>query len=864
VNPAAQVSTGAEMEMAAEDLIETEAAVNSVETEAAGSLIETQAAAKKKTPRPTLQRDWSASLGSAGVAPDQYPAKWQFSPTGTPACSDYVVFGVNEAGASGSRPNIVGYMNLYVNSLGTGTCSGTAPTVLFSYFVGTGTVQTSPVLGLSSGQVAYVESSGASKFHVLTGAGVSGINGTIAGPVAPGASNGATDVSITLNGSVGVTRSSPFYAYAYDTAYVGDDSGKLHKFYPVFSGTPAEVTTGGWPVTVSAGNILTSPVYDSASTLVFVGDSTGYLHSVTTTGSPTVVTSPQLGTGAEALVEAPMVDSSTEKVYVFTAENATSTTHASVFQLPYNFTGSTSLTGLSVNVGASSTSVPLYAGTFDNIYFTSEGSHPTTPTGNLYVCGNVGGNPTLYQVAISSGALSTVTTGPVLASTNVGCSPLTEFLNTTTSVDWLFAGVSSTSCGGAIGAGTQGGCVMSFNITSAAPTIGPWTPSTSFVANSEIVDTAGNLQKCTSGCGVTGGTSGATTPAWAGSGTTNDNITNASAIGTVSSNGAASGNQIVIGGLMLTATATTAAAGAVTVDLSTISNGDTVTIAGTTYTFVTSLTGAPANAILIECSSSCHPTHAQNLYAAIIDSPTSCVTNPCFANVTKNANVSASYTAASSTVDLSAAQTGLYAGSGGDNLTMACGATSVTHHDFGFAGGTTVNSTGCTTTTAVAFTGGADGSSTAPSFQWTGASGVVTDAQLAANIAGAITSSEQTANGISLSYTGGATSLTITGAGANAGAAGNAVGVSSAVTGFAWTNGGTATSLLKGGTGLIWTYQSASVGGQTTAPQATGASGIIIDNVGAASGTVANIYFGTLAGTGTTNSGVEMTQSGLK
>jgi hypothetical protein len=61
---------------------------------------------------------------------------------------------------------------------------------------------------------------------------------------------------------------------------------------------------------------------------------------------------------------------------------------------------------------------------------------------------------------------------------------------------------------------------------------------------------------------------------------------------------------------------------------------------------------------------------------------------------------------------------------------------------------------------------------------------------------------------------------------------------------------------------VVWAYQSAS-NGQTTAAQPTGTSGIIIDNVSASAGT-SNIYFGTLSGTGATNTAVKMTQAGLK
>ena len=85
--------------------------------------------------------------------------------------------------------------------------------------------------------------------------------------------------AITLNGTTnaGGTQaySSPFMDYAADVAWVGDNEGRLHKFTGVFYGTPAEVTTGGFPATVSAAGIkLSPPVYDFAGN-VFVGSSSG-------------------------------------------------------------------------------------------------------------------------------------------------------------------------------------------------------------------------------------------------------------------------------------------------------------------------------------------------------------------------------------------------------------------------------------------------------------------------------------------------------------------------------------------------------------------------------------------------------------
>lgn len=788
---------------------------------------------------PPLDRDWSATLGGAGVAPGMYPAKWQFSVSNAPTCSDFVVFPVNKAGVAGvgGQPNIVGYQNLYVNAGNTGFCSGTTPTVLFSYFVGAGTVQTSPVLGYSAGQVAYVESiAGGSRFHVLKGAGTGASNGTVAIPVAPGTGNTATDVAVTLSGGVSVTRSSPFFDYSNDAAYVGDDAGKLHKFTPVFLGTPAEVTTGGWPVTVQAGNILTGPVRDGGTGMIFVGDSQGFLYSVTPAG--VVTKSGQLASGT-GIVEPPMVDGYAQTVYVFAGDNAGGTASAVyVFNISSgNITAGS--TGSSVTVGTNSATVPLYGGAFDNTYFSSANS--TQPAGNLYVCGNAGGNPTLYKIPITySGGpvLGSVVTGPVLASSNVACSPLTEFFNTNTSTDWLFAGVPGTSCGAGTGAG---GCVMSFNITSAAPTIGPWTPSTAYTATSQVVDTQGQIQKCMGGgCLIAGATSGTTTPVWTtGPGTTTDGTTtNASSVGTVSANSAVNGATVTIGTLTLTASTATKASSPILITAEP-GAGATITINGTVYDW-------RINAGLCNAGENCVQrsptlaTDATNLLNAI--NGTSCFNTCVGADPTVKASAGAP-----NTVIITA----IIPGTGANADVLATSSTGTMH----------INGAANPSTTLGAGTGtlGSDGSNIAPNFQWTGAGGFLTTAQLAAKIAAAITPAEQTAAGISLSYTAGNSFLTITGAGANAGAPGNSVAVGGTLTGFAWNPSG---HLAGGNNQLTWTYQSAS-NGQTTAAENTGTSGIVIDNVGSGTGE-ANIYFGTLTGTGATNSAVKMTQAGLQ
>jgi hypothetical protein len=598
---------------------------------------------RKKKQLAPLFRDWSVSLGAAGVAAGQYPAI--FTSIGTPSCTaDFAAYGVNAAGAPGgpgAQANIVGFNQLYVNSTGTGFCPVlTAPTVHFSYFVGTGKVQTSPSLSITGTKIAYIESVvGASKLHVTT-IGTTGTNGTSAtSPVVPGAAGGnnAADTAITLNGGVSVSVSSPYVDYTNDIAYVGDDSGKLHKFTPVFNGPPAEVIGGGWPATVNAGEILTGPVWDSGTLKVYVGDSAGKLHSVTTTG--TVASSGAVAAGL-GIVDAPLLDSGAERVYVFVGDNHGGTASAVV---QFNISGP-SLGGVSTTepLGTFSTTTPLYIGMFDNIYFSSGGV--PGPTGNLYACGNAGGEPTLYQIPISANAMQTPVAGPALASASgAGCSPVSEIYNSAVvpNDDWIFVSVPSDSCG-ATGGTTAGGCLMSFNVESGAvPTIGPWLPSTAYLLNDEVVDTNGNIQKVT-----IAGIGGTSAPSWNTSGDTGDGISPNPSVTSVSQSAAVvtltnatlspipfsfSGTS---GDVTLSPSGGTLGAGAkgtITLVSEDPTVGDTVTVGSITYDFVSTnppTGGTHASPNVYEhfgTTASGNPTaEAQNLYAAITGLVSNC------------------------------------------------------------------------------------------------------------------------------------------------------------------------------------------------------------------------------------------------
>lgn len=421
------------------------------------------------------QGKWTVPLSAStnpGVAAAMYPAKYTFSPTAAPSCAnDYVLFPINNAG-SVLQANILGVNNLYA-----GTCTGTVPTVRFAYHVGSGKVQTSPVLSEDGTKTAFIESvTNGSIFHVLIldqrGNGgclllTSPCNGSsYLLPATPGTNNNAVDMKVTMSGNVSVTRSSPFVDYEDDIAYVGDDSGKLHKFTPIFNATssnpPKEIITGGWPFTVASGAILTGPVYDGgASQSIFVGSSsgsTGSIYCITPAGAFCSKASIVAGTGIN---DAPIVDSTKETVFV-TTDQDNSGGGVIVFQTPTSFSSSVTA---AVGTGGSD----QYNGTFDNAYYNSPSS------GHMYVCGgsSTTATPRLWAISFSSQGIITGTPAqsvPLVTSgnggTGVDCSPLTEVFNPSTNIDLLFLSVKShgapTSC-------TNAACVMSFNITNGVP-----------------------------------------------------------------------------------------------------------------------------------------------------------------------------------------------------------------------------------------------------------------------------------------------------------------------------------------------------------------------------------------------------------
>jgi len=424
---------------------------------------------------------WGAAFLSGGtpgavVQPNVYPAKYSFSAI-TASCSDFVVYPMGTAGATGAA-TIVAFSNLY-----TGGCSGTVPSAYWAYNTG-GMATTSPVPSLDGTQMVFVQVSGTTASLVLLK--WSANSGTPTLPVtltavAASAYRGCTApcmVTLAFGGNHNDTFSAPYYDYSSDTAYVGDDSGNLHKFTGLFAGTPAEAGSP-WPVSLSATNKLSSPVYDNVTGNVILGDFGGVLYSVTAS-SETVNKTISVG---DAIADAPLVDSSAGKLYAFvTTSSDINPGDNAVYELSTNFT---SITGASAQpVGTGGAGYYLYDGIFDNVYYSS-----ATSTGNLYVVGNTGvtTGANLYKIPITNSVMGTpvaVVSGLSFAGgARPWPSPLNEFCNnglsacttngtlTNAGTDYIFFSVYRGTAAGCTNTAGNG-CVLSYNVSNpAAPSL---------------------------------------------------------------------------------------------------------------------------------------------------------------------------------------------------------------------------------------------------------------------------------------------------------------------------------------------------------------------------------------------------------
>lgn len=447
-----------------------------------------------------LKRDWQVSLGpnalTGNISGDfSFPAKFTFDINATPSCTnDFVVFPTGLVGTTGGQASIVAINELYSGSGagGTGICGMGQPSVMWAYNTNlagdtNGLIYSSPVLSIDGAKVAFVETNnGAAILKILKWVSGQGIASAANAPTPITTGNAWSTCpttgtsclfSLTFSGGASDTISSPFYNYSNDSLYVGDDNGLLHKFTGVFNGTPAEVTSGVWPFTISSGNYLTGPVYDAVSGNIFVADGSTSLHYVRETGStvgacvsgsPPCIGTPSLTVSDpffNGVFDPPTVDQTTQKVFVFTSYNPGD--NAAVIQ-------ATTALASPVDTVLQAGFDFMFSGAFDKNYHS--GSYAS---GFLYVCGTF--PTTLYRIGFnSSGVMNpSIAAGSVnLESDGTGssCSPITEILNGAN--DYLFFGMvldgAATGC--------NNGCLLGLNLTGLV-----WPPSVSAFSSLPVV-----------------------------------------------------------------------------------------------------------------------------------------------------------------------------------------------------------------------------------------------------------------------------------------------------------------------------------------------------------------------------------------
>ena len=426
--------------------------------------------------RARMVRDWNIGLGNGTVAPAMYPAKFGFNPDAAPSCAnDFAVFPVNVAGGSG-QPNIVGFNNLYSGTAGTtGICNagqpgitrttgadddGVSATTIFSYAIAAagGVVATSPALSIDGTKIAFVEtgSGTTAHFHVLAWKSGDGVAANLQTTTSPkqitsgfATSNPTagevTDLILAASGTASDTLSSPFVDYANDVAYVGDDSGTLFRITNVFctlascaGAAPALDTTwgSGGALVTGCGAVLTGAVVDPNSGNVFVGCSNGKLYGFNPTTGDAIAGSPLTvgtGSGTGGIVDPPLIDAVDGLLYVVSGNNGTNAVLVQASTSSFS-----SPTPVVATLGATA-SFNLHLPAFNNNYFSST----TAASWMLYEYTSQGSSFTLWGIPFTGSHLMTGGTPTLSDGVSIDgakeISPLTEFFNTNSGADWLFA-----------------------------------------------------------------------------------------------------------------------------------------------------------------------------------------------------------------------------------------------------------------------------------------------------------------------------------------------------------------------------------------------------------------------------------------
>ncbi|MGO8797128.1 MAG: hypothetical protein ACLQLC_20100 [Candidatus Sulfotelmatobacter sp.] len=436
--------------------------------------------------------DWSYSMGpTAGMAAGETPAVYTANYS-TPSCTnDFVVYSLNATPSVGGQANLVALNNLYSNGAGTGSCTGTGPSLLFAYAIGTGGSPLSPVLSVDGTRVAWIENRTATDawLHVTVWASspygsatwpVGVTNSMVAGQCSGGTpcdfaldyTNAAYSPGCPTAYEAGNNHSDLWVDYTNDVGYISANNGLLYHIKNLFSTTanpsvdfciPVNTTFEGTPSSAMSG-----PIYDRINNEVYLTDSEKiYAYTVNSTAPTpnfTLAASYTYGNVASAhnyqTGPGPLLDVFNGYVYVPSTYDAAGKT--SITQLPVSLA-----TGVPVELGPRDTNANriLFYGAFDNNYWNYG---PKSALSTLYSCGTDTTTTTqqdLFSISFnaSTGIVNATPAMSYNKNVNPGgtpgvCSPLTEFFDGTN--DRLFVGM------GAPGATTGSNVVTMWTINS--------------------------------------------------------------------------------------------------------------------------------------------------------------------------------------------------------------------------------------------------------------------------------------------------------------------------------------------------------------------------------------------------------------
>ena len=447
--------------------------------------------------------DWSVSLGpTAGLALGESPSIYTYNYT-KPSCSnlsaappvvgDFAVYTINAAASVGmpGQANLVGLTNLYTTGAGTGFCSGTGPSFLFSYAIGGGASPLSPVISLDGTKIGWIENRTATHAYLHTtiwvanqGASAtypSAVTGTFSNgvctPAGSSCDNALDYTASTYPGcptayTAGNGHSDLYVDYASNSGFISANNGLLYHIKNIFSNTTSPAVDFCIPVNstfeTAPSSAMSATVYDQLHNQVFLTDSEKIYAYTVNASAPTpnfaLAGSYTYGNAASnynyQTGPGPLLDPFNRYIYVFSTYDANGKT--SVTQLPTSLASA-----VSVALGPTSTNLNpfLFYGAFDNNYFVNG---PANAASTLYSCGTDSTTTTaqdLFAISFSPTTGLANTTPAMSYNKNVNpggnnglCSPITEFFDGTT--DRIFVGM------GENGSNTGANVVTMWNVTS--------------------------------------------------------------------------------------------------------------------------------------------------------------------------------------------------------------------------------------------------------------------------------------------------------------------------------------------------------------------------------------------------------------